>query len=94
MNTLVSGYLYKKLNIEPEYYNVSTARKIVFPNLIIPQDSPNKKYSIWNAVMNAEPHLNWGYSSKTHKLKDENFDMSDAYVVGMAEIMTRIKSKR
>ena len=91
MNALISGFLYRKYKLEPRYYNASSARKIVFPELKMPQKAPNKKHLIWNAVMTAEPQINWIYSKRTHKLINENFDMSDAYVVGMADVVTRIK---
>jgi len=89
MNAFISSYVYKKFNIEPRYYNVQTARKTAFPNLTIPQSAPNKKYLVWEKVVEKEPQINWVYSKKTHKLRDENFDMSDAYVVGYADIVTR-----
>jgi len=92
MNSMISGFLYKKLDIEPKYYNVLSARKTAFPDLIIPQSHPSKKYLIWEAVMKAEPTLNWIYS-KNGKLADENFDMADSYVVGMAHIVGNIKEK-
>lgn len=94
MNSLISGYLYKKFNLIPQYFNVITARSIVFPELKIPQNHPNKKYLIWEAVMKAEPKITWMYSSTTHKLKDENFDMCDAWVAGMAGIIMLIKQKQ
>lgn len=89
MNAFISLYLYRKFKIEPRYYNVNTARKTAFPELIIPKSAPNKKYLIWEKVVEKEPQINWTYSKKTHKLRDENFDMSDAYVVGYADIVTR-----
>jgi hypothetical protein len=92
MNSLISGYLYLSLGIQPAYYNVSSARKTAFPSLVIPKDHPNKKYLIWDAVMNMEPTINWIYS-KTGKLADENFDMCDAYVVGAAYIVEQIGAK-
>jgi len=92
MNSMISGFLYLKFNMEPKYYNVQSARKKAFPNLEIPKSHPNKKYLIWEAVMKAEPTLNWIYS-RTGKLVDENFDMCDAYVVGMAHIVSNIEEK-
>lgn len=89
MNAMISGYMYKTFGCEPRYYNVNTARKLVFPKLVIPQSSPNKKYLIWEKVVEQEPQINWKYSKRTHKLMKENFDMTDAYVVGMADIKTR-----
>lgn len=94
MNAMISGYLYKKYNIEPLYFNVNTARSIVFPELKIPQSHPNKKYLIWEAVMKVEPTINWKYSPRTHKLMDENFDMCDAWVVGMAGILMLMKQNK
>ncbi len=93
MNSMISGFLYRKYKIEPDYFNVNTARKIVFPKLEIPQSHPNKKYLIWNEVMQAEPAINWKYSSRTHKLMDENFDMCDAWVVAKAGINASSKEK-
>lgn len=93
MNAMISSYLYLRLKIQPQYFNVNTARSLVFPDLIIPQKHPNKKYLIWEAVMKSEPTVNWKYSPKTHKLIDENFDMCDAWVVGMAGILMLIKQK-
>lgn len=92
INAMISGWLYNRLGVKPEYYNVNAARKLVFPNLVIPQSYPNKKYLIWEAVMKLEPTINWVYSPKTHKLIDENFDMADSYVVGIAHILTLMKS--
>ena len=94
MNALISGFLYRKHKIEPKYFNASSARKTAFPDLKIPQSSPNKKYLIWNAVMTAEPQINWVYSKRTHKLINENFDMADAYTVGVASITHRIKEEK
>lgn len=93
MNAMISSYLYLRLKIQPQYFNVNTARSLVFPDLTIPQKHPNKKYLIWEAVMKAEPTVNWKYSPKTHKLIDENFDMCDSWVVGMAGILMLIKQK-
>lgn len=92
MNAMISGYLFVKFGVEPNYYNVQSARKYAFPNLSIPQSHPNKKNLIWEAVMKAEPTLNWVYG-KTGKLIDGTYDMCDAYVVGMAHIVSSIKIK-
>jgi hypothetical protein len=88
MNAMISGYLYRKFNREPIYYNVLSARKMAFPDLVIPQKFPNKKYLIWESVMKAEPTLNWIYN-KNGKLADENFDMADSFVIGLAHINTQ-----
>lgn len=88
MNALVSGYLYKKYNIEPLYYNVQTARKLAFPSLVIPKGTPNSKYVIWKAFVEVYPTINWEYSKRTFKLVDETFDAVDSAVVGLAHIAT------
>lgn len=93
MNALISGYLYRKYRLKPSYYNVNAARKLVFPNLVIPQSAPNKKYLIWEAVMKLEPTINWVYSATTHKLIDENFDMADSYVVITAHIIALMSNE-
>lgn len=93
INSMISGYLYRKHKLFPIYFNVSTARKSVFKDLSIPQSHPNKKHLVWEAVMKAEPMINWKYSTKTHALMKENYDMCDAYVVGMAGIIMLIKQK-
>ena len=94
MNAMVSGYLYRKFKTEPRYYNVNTARKSAFPDLVIPQSAPNKKYLVWEKVVEKEPQINWKYSKSTHKLIQENFDMSDAYVVGICDINMREKTNQ
>jgi hypothetical protein len=93
MNAMISTFLYLKTGIKPNYYNVNNARSTVFPELKIPKSHPNKKYLIWEAVDKAEPKVIWKYSKTTHKLIDENFDMADAWVVGMAHICSKINSK-
>ena len=93
MNAMISGYLYRKLKIQPVYFNVSKARKMVFPELKFPEGA-NKKYIIWGAVMKVHPEINWKYSAKTHMLMDENFDMCDAWVVGMAGIVSMIRMQK
>lgn len=93
MNAMISTFLYLKTGIIPSYYNVNVARSTVFPELKIPKSHPNKKYLIWEAVDKAEPKVIWKYSKITHKLSDENFDMADAWVVGMAHICSKISSK-
>ena len=90
MNSMISGFLYQKTGLKPNYYNVQSARKIVFPELKIPREHPNKKLLIWEAVNKAEPKVIWKYSKTTHRLVDENFDMADAWVVGMAHVCSKI----
>lgn len=94
MNAMISVFIYQKTGIQPTYYNVSAARSLVFPELKMPKVHPNKKYLIWEAVNKAEPKVIWKYSKTTHKLIDENFDMADAWVVGMAHVCSKINSKK
>ena len=37
--------------------------------------------------MEKEPQINWRYSPRTRKLMDENYDMSDSYVVGACHLI-------
>lgn len=93
INAMVSYYLYNKFGVEPRYYNVNTARKTVFPNLVIPQAAPNKKYIIWEKVVELEPQINWKYSNRTHQLMTENFDMSDALIISKTDFIVRKTSE-
>ena len=43
--------------------------------------------------MKTEPTINWEYS-KTGKLIEGTLDATDAYVVGMAYIVDKIKEKK
>jgi hypothetical protein len=43
----------------------------------------DKKYVLWEKVADLEPQITWFYD-KNNKLKKETFDISDAYVVGLA----------
>jgi hypothetical protein len=42
-----------------------------------------KKLYIWEKVVKLEPQIEWFYNKKG-KLKDTNFDMTDAYACGIA----------
>jgi len=83
-NGMISSYLFSTFNIEPQYFDVKTARKSAFPSLI--QNTPEIKHEVWKRVMEIEPKINWKYSKITGKLMDENYDMSDSVVVGLAYI--------
>lgn len=43
----------------------------------------DKKYVLWEKVAELEPQITW-FFDKNNKLKKETFDMSDAYVCGLA----------
>ena len=94
MNFMVSFWCYKNYGLVPTHWNVQTVRKLAYPTLVLPQKEENKKHKIWEKVMEREPQINWIYSKRTHKLIDENYDMADAYSVGLCDIMARSKSKK
>ncbi len=48
----------------------------------------DKKYVLWEKVSELEPQITWFFDKK-NKLKKETFDMSDAYVCGLAFINQR-----
>ena len=94
-NGMVTKICYDTFNITPEYISTYEARKNAFPELMgigsskklvlfggYPKDTDKKKV-IWDLVSNREPQINWFYDKKG-KLKKENYDMSDSYVVALA----------
>ncbi len=89
-NGMISSYLYTIFRIEPVYYNVNTARSLVFPGVKLGADGAKAKHSVWRGVMELEPQINWKYN-KTGKLADEAYDMSDSYVVGLSYFLDLIK---
>jgi hypothetical protein len=91
MNYMVSFWCYKNYNIHPRHYNVQTIRKTAFPDLKLPKKELNKKHKVWEQVMKLEPQINWIYSSRTHKLTNENYDMADSYAVGKMDIVAKKK---
>jgi len=89
-NTLISKEIYDILGIVPEYISTYNSRKFAFPELVkendkgkfvlfggLPKDI-DKKMIIWDLVAKKEPQIKWQYT-KNQTLKEENFDMSDAY---------------
>ena len=92
MNFMVSYWCYKNYNIHPTHWNIQTVRKIAFPDLLLPKKEENKKHKVWEKVMEKEPQINWIYSKRTHKLVTENYDMADAYAVGLCDIAARKKA--
>ncbi len=87
-NGMISSYLYIEYGIEPFYFNVNNARSLAFPGLKIEREGNSMKHAIWNKVMSLEPLINWRYGPKSRKLLDENYDMSDSYVIGLAMLIT------
>jgi hypothetical protein len=99
-NGMVSSYLYLEFGMEPFYFNVNNARSLAFGK----QKSStgveseggggnSKKHEVWNKVMQLEPLIQWRYGPKSRKLLDENYDMADAYTIGLAMLITIDKQK-
>ena len=85
-NGMISAFVYEMFEVQPIHYNVNTARKTAFPEFVPKKDSKSNKHEIWTLVRDREPHIVWKYGPKTRKLVDENFDMSDSYIIGLAHI--------
>lgn len=85
-NGMISSTAHDMFGPEPIYYNVNTARKTAFPNFKPLKDSKSNKHAVWSLVREKEPHIVWKYGPRSAKLVDENFDMCDAYTVGLAHI--------
>jgi hypothetical protein len=92
-NGMISSHLYVDFGMEPIYFNVNNARKLAFPGLKVEREGNSMKHEVWNKVMNLEPLINWRYGPKSRKLLDENYDMADAYVIGLAMLITIDKQK-
>ena len=101
-NTLISNYLYER-GYEVQHITEHEARKNFFPEFIIekkvkgetqrvlsfPKDA-DKKEIVWNKVATLEPFVDWVRDTKG-KLKVENFDMADSYVVAYAGMEKKMK---
>jgi Holliday junction resolvasome RuvABC endonuclease subunit len=100
-NGMVSSYLYLEFGMEPFYFNVNNARSLAFGKKSASSDQAeetekggnSKKHEIWHKVMQLEPLIQWRYGPKSRKLLDENYDMADAYVIGLAMLITIDKQK-
>lgn len=82
-NGMISAICYTTWGIEPVYYNVNNARKTAYPHVKFGRKSSEAKSQVFEEVKKMEPHLNWIYGPKSRKLVDENYDMCDAYTVGL-----------
>lgn len=85
-NGMVSASVYEMFGVEPIHYNVNTARKTAFPQYKAGQKSNENKHKIWTLVREREPHIVWKWGPKSSKLVDENYDMCDAYTIGLCHI--------
>jgi hypothetical protein len=91
-NGMISDRCYRLFGIKPVHYNVNHARSSVFPNM--PRSSETTaKQEMWRRVSAMEPQINWLYGPKSRKLIDENYDMVDAYVVGLCHIINIMKQE-
>lgn len=83
-NGMVSGYLYGATKVRPDMINAATARKKI--GLTVKRDKTKKtKEVVADYVVSIEPELNKKkILKKTGKVKDEFYDMTDAYVVAKA----------
>ena len=73
----------KNIDEQPDYNYVAN---IVLNKIRLFGDYPfdvDKKYVLWEKVSELEPQITWFFDKK-NKLKKETFDMSDAYVCGLA----------
>lgn len=85
-NGMVSAICYTTWGVEPIYYNVNSARKTAYPNVKFGRKSSEAKSQVREEVEKLEPHLNWIYGPKSRKLVDANFDMADAYTIGLCHL--------
>lgn len=92
-NGMISSYLYITFGMEPIYFNVNNARSLAFPGLKVEREGNSMKHAIWEKVMQLEPLISWKYGPKSRKLLDENYDISDSYVIALALLITLEKQK-
>ena len=99
-NGMISSYLYLEFGMEPIYFNVNTAKSLAFGKRTKSTDDEktekggnSAKHEVWKKVMELEPLINWKYGPRSMKLLDENYDMADAYTIGIAMLITIDKQK-
>ncbi len=88
-NSMILKICYDIIGVVPTFISTYNARKYAFPNLMAPNEKGrnvlfgsypkdvDKKKVIWEHVNLVCPEAEWIYD-KNGKLKNENFDMSDA----------------
>jgi len=94
-NGMVSKIIYDKFGIVPTYISTYESRKNAFPELMqpnkdgkivlfggLPKDI-DKKDIIWKKVAALEPQITWE-KDKKGKMKNEMYDVSDAYCCARA----------
>lgn len=86
MNALVSQICFDLWDVYPIYYDVTSARKIAWPDVAFHKivGSDIKKEEVLRQVMLLEPQANWICGTQSGKLIKQNFDMADSYTIGRA----------
>lgn len=79
-NFAIRWEIYKKLQIEPEAINVSSARKKA--GIKVPKGEDKKEY-ITGIMENKYPELDWP-KKRTGRQKDWNYDIADSIVLAHA----------
>jgi len=100
-NGIACYVLYEKFKITPYLISVHQTRKLFCPELVNISKKRNgviketlsfpknvdKKLYVWEKVSKIEPDIEWFYT-RNSTLKNGSFDMSDAYAVGVAGLIT------
>jgi hypothetical protein len=68
----------------PEFVKHKTVKGKLIKTLSFPKDIDKKEY-IWKKVASMEKDIQWIYNKKG-EIANENYDMSDAYCVGVAKL--------
>jgi len=99
-NGIACYILNEVFNIPPYLISVYQSRKITLLDIIkktkkrdgtiietlsFPKDV-DKKHFIWERVSKLQPEINWFYN-KNGKIKNQSYDMSDAYLVGISGLI-------
>jgi len=86
-NGMISSYIMSAFKVIPMHYNVNNARTTALPGFKLNRKSEaSSKHQIWEQVVKLEPQINWKYGVRSRKLLTENYDMIDAYIVGLCHI--------
>ena len=85
-NGMISSYVMTAFNVTPMHYNVLNARSTALPGFKVRKSDVSSKHQIWEQVVGLEPQINWKYGVRSRKLLEENYDMCDAYIVGLCHI--------
>jgi hypothetical protein len=70
-------------NVVPVYYNVSSARKLAYPDMKFPKGCDRKEI-VWKHVDEEFQDIEWFYGPRSGKLVKQCYDMSDACIIALA----------